>query len=344
MQDIAPAHADSPFRFHFPVPGQLPAFLMQLEALSIGYGSPLVEKINLGIRSETRIGLLGFNGSGKSTLLKVLAGQLPHLGGNITAAKKIQIGYFAQHQVDELDQQSTPVELIQAIDRKRSVQEIRDYLGGFDFRGSRVDESIANFSGGEKARLALAKVVCLKPNLLLLDEPTNHLDLEMCHALTVALQEYQGAMIVVSHDRHLLANTVDEFYSIHDGKFTEFDGDLHDYEKWLLKTSAGGDDKLAPASSAEDAKPDKKQQRQLAATRRAQLAPLRKQEKSLDAEMDKLHKELSLIEKGLADEALYTEEGKSSLTELLHRQGKLKNLLERAEERWLMVQEEIAQF
>ncbi|MCH7817575.1 MAG: ATP-binding cassette domain-containing protein, partial [Proteobacteria bacterium] len=237
MQDIAPAHVDSPFRFQFPLPDQLPPFLLQTESLSIGFDQPLAQNINLNIRSDSRLGLLGFNGSGKSTLLKVFAGKMHQLTGSITKAKKLRIGYFAQHQVDELDMQATPIELLQSIDVQRSRQEIRDFLGGFDFRGTRVDESISNFSGGEKARLALAKIVWQKPNLLLLDEPTNHLDLEMCHALTVALQQYRGAMIMVSHDRYLLANTVDEFYSIHEGIFGEFKGDLHDYEHWLKLSS-----------------------------------------------------------------------------------------------------------
>ena len=170
---------------------------MQMDSLSIGFDKPLVDKIELNIRSESRFGLLGFNGSGKSTLLKILSGQMQQLDGDIIRSKKLKIGYFAQHQVDELDQQATPIELIQNEEGYATEQQIRDYLGGFDFRGARVSETIKNFSGGEKARLALAKVAWQKPNLLLLDEPTNHLDLEMCHALTVALQSYQGAMVVV---------------------------------------------------------------------------------------------------------------------------------------------------
>ena len=268
MQDIAPAHIDSPFKFHFPELDQLPDFLMQVEALTIGFDSPLVQNIKLGIRSDTRIGLLGFNGSGKSTLLKVLAEQLKPMAGNITRAKKLQIGYYAQHQVDELNQQSTPFELIQQLDPKASAQEIRNFLGGFDFRGERINEKIGIFSGGEKARLALAKVVRGKPNLLLMDEPTNHLDLEMVHALTVALQEYQGALMIVSHDRHLLANTVDEFYSIHRGVFAGFKGDLKGYEKWLSKQeTVRQTEQLSDNSTSSTVKIDKKQQRQQAAAK-----------------------------------------------------------------------------
>ena len=341
MQDIAPAHVDSPFRFQFPLPDQLPPFLLQTESLSIGFDQPLAQNINLNIRSDSRLGLLGFNGSGKSTLLKVLAGKMHQLTGSITKAKKLRIGYFAQHQVDELDMQATPIELLQSIDVQRSRQEIRDFLGGFDFRGTRVDESISNFSGGEKARLALAKIVWQKPNLLLLDEPTNHLDLEMCHALTVALQQYRGAMIMVSHDRYLLANTVDEFYSIHEGIFGEFKGDLHDYENWLKLSSKQSLKGKPQSSAANRVRPDRKEQRQLAAAKREQLAPLKKQEKKLETQIDKIQDKLGIVEKSLADKSLYINENKSSLTGILQEQGKLKSLLREKEEAWLLLQEEL---
>ena len=342
MQEIAPAHIDSPFRFHFTKLDQLPNFLMQVEALTIGFDAPLVQKINLAVRSETRIGLLGFNGSGKSTLLKVLAQQLEPLAGDITRAKKLKVGYYAQHQVDELNQQSTPFELIQKLDPKASAQEVRNYLGGFDFRGDRINEKIGIFSGGEKARLALAKVVRSEPNLLLMDEPTNHLDLEMVHALTVALQEYEGALIIVSHDRHLLSNTVDEFYSIHHGVFAEFKGDLKEYEKWLSKQQTPGQD--YPASSnagSPEQKLDKKQQRQQAAAIREQKAPLRKREKQLERDIDRLNKELGKIEVLLADSALYDDENKAKLTKALQQQGDLKTELAKTEEAWLEVLEQL---
>ena len=339
MQDIAPAHIDSPFSFHFPSLDQLPDFLMQVDDLSIGFGSPLVTRINLGIRSDTRIGLLGFNGSGKSTLLKVLAGQLQKLGGEITPARKLRVGYFAQHQVDELDMESTPFELIQRLERKAHAQEIRNFLGGFDFRGDRIDEKIKIFSGGEKARLALAKVVWEQPNLLLMDEPTNHLDLDMVHALTVALQEYEGALIIVSHDRHLLGNTVDEFYSIHKGVFAEFRGDLHDYEKWLSKQEAPGETVVTVKAPVE--KLDKKQQRQEAAAKREQMAPLRKREKALEQEIEKLQKQLTQLETRLADTSLYDEANKSILTECLQQQGDLKSRLVKCEDEWLELQEQL---
>ena len=343
MQEIAPAHVDSPFQFRFPELEQLPDFLMHVEKLAIGFDAPLSENINLAIRSESRIGLLGYNGSGKSTLLKTLAGKLPALAGELNAARKLRIGYYAQHQVDELPMQATPVEAILAVcENKNAVSEqaIRDYLGGFDFRGARVDEPITNFSGGEKARLALARVTWQKPNLLLMDEPTNHLDLEMVHALTIALQEFEGAIIIVSHDRHLLMNTVDEFYSIHRGKFEEFKGTLADYESWLRNNSEDGSEKSASAT-AEPEKLDKKRQRQLAAAKREEVAPLRKLVKQCEQQMEKLQRELARIEEALTDEGLYDESRKTELTKLLQEQGKYRSELQEAEEQWLAAQERL---
>ena len=350
MEDIAPAHVDSPFRFQFPELDEPSSYLVQMDSLSIGFDKPLVDKIELNIRSESRFGLLGFNGSGKSTLLKILSGQMQQLDGDIIRSKKLKIGYFAQHQVDELDQQATPIELIQKEEGYATEQQIRDYLGGFDFRGARVSETIKNFSGGEKARLALAKVAWQKPNLLLLDEPTNHLDLEMCHALTVALQSYQGAMVVVSHDRHLLVNTVDEFYSIHKGVFAEFKGDLKDYEKWLSTQTFSDFDAKAETVEATSAaaqpklKLDKKEKRQQAADRREKLAPLNKQERRLEAEIEKIQSKLAKIESSLADENIYLEENKNDLNALIQEQGALKSKLASNEEEWLEIQEEIANY
>ncbi len=347
MQDIAPAHVDSPFRFQFPDVDEPASYLMQLESVMIGFDRPLVGDIELSVGSDSRIGLLGFNGSGKSTLLKILSGKMEQMGGDIIRSKKLRIGYFAQHQVDEPDQQATPIQLIQKEEGSATEQRIRDYLGGFDFRGTRVNETIENFSGGEKARLALAKVAWQKPNLLLLDEPTNHLDLEMCHALTVALQQYQGAMIVVSHDRHLLVNTVDEFYSIHKGVFSEFRGDLGDYEKWLgTQTFAGFDDDGSEAAKVEAPKPklDKKEKRQEAAIRRERLAPLKKQEKKLEKQIEKIQQQLQTKESSLAEESLYLEENKAELNALIQEQGALKTELALLEEQWLQVLEDIGNY
>lgn len=333
MQLIAPAHIDSPFYFEFPKPERLPTELIGLEKVSVGYDKPLVNNIRLTVRDTTRIGLLGFNGCGKSTLLRTIAGELTPLGGEMRSSKFLQVGYFAQHQVDVLDQTASPMLLIQRMDPAAREQSVRDFLGGFDFRGDRITETIANFSGGEKARLALAIVVWQKPNLLLLDEPTNHLDLEMRHALTVALQGFEGALVVVSHDRHLLSNTVDEFYSIHNGRCEEFDGDLHDYEKWMQEHSKSS---TGTASAAPDEKKgDRKELRQQAAAQRQQLAPLRNEIKKLEQQMEKALKQLAQVEELLADATLYDESRKAQLAELLMKQAKLKAGSDALEEQWL---------
>jgi ATP-binding cassette subfamily F protein 3 len=333
MQLIAPAHIDSPFYFEFPKPERLPTELIAVEKVSVGYDHPLVSNIRLTVRDTTRIGLLGFNGCGKSTLLRTIAGELSPLGGEIRNSKFLQVGYFAQHQVDVLDQTASPMLLIQRMDPTAREQSVRDFLGGFDFRGDRITETIANFSGGEKARLALAIVVWQKPNLLLLDEPTNHLDLEMRHALTVALQGFEGALVVVSHDRHLLGNTVDEFYSIHNGRCQEFEGDLHDYEKWMQENSKSSTGTAVAVD--DDKKGDRKEQRQQAAAQRQQLAPLRNEIKKLEQQMEKAHKQLAEVEDLLADATLYEEARKAQLTELLLKQAKLKTGCESLEEQWL---------
>jgi ATP-binding cassette subfamily F protein 3 len=340
MQDIAPAHVDSPFRFEFHGQDHLPSQLLLVEDLSIGFSAPLLSKLTWSVQADARIGLLGFNGSGKSTLLKVLSGSLAPLAGSVSPAKKLRIGYYAQHQVDELDMEATPLQTVRRADPSLGEQEARDFLGGFDFKGIRTDEKIEIFSGGEKARLALAKVVLQKPNLLLLDEPTNHLDLEMVHALTVALQNYEGALMIVSHDRHLLANTVDEFYSIHKGSFAQFKGDLKDYESWLMSEYTQA--KAPSATSAETGQVvDKKAARQIAAAKREQQAPIRNEIKKIEKAIDKLQKELAEIETKLADQSLYEEHKKSDLTALLQKQGRCKTELSEYEEKWFELESEL---
>lgn len=343
MQDIASAHIDSPFSFSFPELDRVPDFLLGVSAASIGYQQSIVEKIRFTVRGTSRIGLLGFNGSGKSTLLKSLSGKLPLLSGELEPSKHLKLGYFAQHQVDELDQHSTPLQTIQRLDRGATEQQIRDYLGGFDFRGERVDDEVSIFSGGEKARLALAKVTWEKPNLLLMDEPTNHLDLDMRHALTVALQEFSGALILVSHDRHLLANTVDDFYLIHQGSCEEFEGDLEDYAQWLRENSnasAARTEGLETTKLASE-KVDKKELRQQAAQLRQQQAPLRKQASKLEKKLDEHTQRLVLIEAMLGDAEIYEDANKTKLTALLKEQGELKSAVELLEEEWMEVQEEL---
>jgi ATP-binding cassette, subfamily F, member 3 len=356
MQDIAPAHIDSPFRFEFFKPPQTASDLLSVKKAVIGYETPVASGISFKLMDTTRIGLLGFNGMGKSTLLKTLAGQLPWLDGETVASKHLRIGYFAQHQVDVIDLRSSPLQLIQQHDPKVREQEVRNFLGGFDFRGDRVVEPIINFSGGEKARLALALIVWQKPNVLLLDEPTNHLDLEMRHALTVALQGFEGALVLVSHDRHLVANTVDEFYTVHNGRFDIFEGDLDDYAAWMQNpdapavkpaaaTTAKTDNKAgiatvkssaASAGSGSDrSSGDKKEQRRQAAQQREQLAPLRREVKQLEKTIDRLTAEQKLLEDRLADPGLYDDSRRDELADLVRQQGYCSAELSQAEEAWL---------
>jgi len=353
MEAIAPAHIDSPFRFEFLTPEKTASDLLNFKKVSIGFDQPLVQGINLKLHDTTRIGLLGFNGAGKSTLLKTLAEQLPVLEGEVVASKHLRVGYFAQHQVDVIDMKASPTTLIQRADPGAREQEIRNFLGGFDFRGDRVSEPIVNFSGGEKARLALALIVWQKPNVLLLDEPTNHLDLEMRHALTVALQGFEGALVLVSHDRHLMNNTVDEFFTVHQGRVTPFAGDLDDYARWMQEQGKGATADFQPGtkkstdttssttgkSAARQPAPppvvDKKEARKQAAIQREQLAPLRREVRTLEKTMEKLSAELSVLEDRLGDASLYEDSRRDELTELLRQQGYCKAELSQAEENWL---------
>lgn len=345
MEKIAPAHIDSPFTFTFKCHDKMSVPLVHIARGEIGYpGKSVLKNVELAIRAETRIGLLGPNGAGKSSLVKTLAGLLPLLAGDRTNGEHFKLGYFAQHQLEALDMNASPALHVQRLSPSAREQEIRDFLGSFDFHGDRAFEPITHFSGGEKARLALALIAWEKPNVLLLDEPTNHLDLEMRHALTMALQEFEGAVIVVSHDRHLLRNTVNEFLLVANGSVSEFDGDLDDYYKWLLQqrqqAQALEKQSTEQVNSNED-KVDKKAQRQQSAAQRAQLKPLTNKLKSLETQMEKLQKRLAEIETQLSDPAIYDEKNKTVLQPLLQEQAKLQTQLEETEESWLQVSEEL---
>lgn len=343
MSMIAPAHVDSPFQFRFPEPDKLPESLLACEHIDIGYEEVLIKNFSMNLRCDSRIGLLGPNGRGKSTLLKTLVRQQALLGGEISWSDHLKIGYCAQHQIDELDASATPLQLIRRLDASKKEQDIRNFLGRFDFQGERIDECIEHFSGGEKSRLALALVAWQKPNLLLMDEPTNHLDLEMCHALTIALQEFSGALILVSHDRHLLSNTVDQFLLIQNGKLEYFDGDLADYEKLLLEGNKSSM-KAAPKSSAaasEDKGLDKKESRQQSAALRNQQKPLRNKIKKLEQSLETKSKRLSEIESKLSEADLYEEGQKNELNALLREQGGLTIELGEIEEEWMLLSEEL---
>ncbi len=353
MEKIAPAHIDSPFTFTFQCHDKMSVPLVHISRAAIGYktnGSDskvILNNVELAIRAETRVGLLGPNGAGKSSLVKTLAGSLPLLAGDRTNGEHFKLGYFAQHQLEALDINASAALHIQRLSPQAREQEIRDFLGSFDFHGDRAFEPITHFSGGEKARLALAIIAWEKPNVLLLDEPTNHLDLEMRHALTMALQEFEGAVIVVSHDRHLLRNTVNEFLLVADGKVEEFDGDLEDYYQWMQqqKVKAAAAEKSAQektaATLADSDKVDKKAQRQQSAAQRAQLKPLTNKLKNLESQLEKLQQRLSDVETQLGDSSIYEEKNKTKLQELIAEQAKLQAQLEETEENWLLVSEEL---
>ncbi|MBM6444344.1 MULTISPECIES: ATP-binding cassette domain-containing protein [Pseudomonas] len=334
MEELTAAHVDSPFDFVFRESQKISSPLIDLSDARLGYGEKTVlEKVKLQLTPGARIGLLGPNGAGKSTLIKNLAGELTPLAGRLTRGENTVVGYFAQHQLDSLDSKASPLLHLQRLAPTEREQTLRDFLGGFDFRGARIDEPVLNFSGGEKARLALALIAWDRPNLLLLDEPTNHLDLEMRLALTMALQEFSGAVLVVSHDRHLLKSTTDNFYLVADGKVEEFDGDLEDYTRWLVEYRQ----RNAPVSTTpvNPDKTDKKAQRQAAAALRQQLAPHKREADKLEAELGKLHEKLAKIDASLGDSDIYEPARKNELRDLLAEQAKLKVREAELEEAWM---------
>ena len=334
MEELSAAHVDSPFDFVFRESVKISSPLLDLSEGRLGYGDKAVlEKVKLQLAPGARIGLLGPNGAGKSTLIKNLAGELTPIGGRLVRGENLVVGYFAQHQLDSLDSKASPLLHLQRLAPTEREQVLRDFLGGFDFRGARIDEPVLNFSGGEKARLALALIAWERPNLLLLDEPTNHLDLEMRLALTMALQEFSGAVLVVSHDRHLLKSTTDDFLLVADGKVETFDGDLDDYARWLVDYRQ----RHAPASNTpvNPDKTDKKAQRQAAAALRQQLAPHKRQADKLERDLGEVHEKLAKIEAALSDSALYEAARKDELRDQLAQQAKLKVREGELEEQWM---------
>ncbi len=344
MERIAPAHFESPFYFRFPTPDKQPQVLLQLSEADIGYtqNAPIVRNIEFSILAGSRIGLLGHNGAGKSTLIKTLANAQALLGGERSEGTHLRIGYFAQHQLEALDLNASCALHLQRLSPKASEQSIRNFLGGFGFSGDRAFETITHFSGGEKARLALAIVAWQQPNLLLLDEPTNHLDLEMRHALTVALQNFEGAIVVISHDRHLLKNTVDQFFLVDAGRVIPFDGTLKDYENWLTteKSSPSTTTDAQPASpSTPESKQDKKEKRQHAAALREKIKPLNNAIKKLETTIERLNGELKNLEEKLSDSTLY-DSPNDTLNILLKEQATTREALQAAEEAWMEKSEE----
>ena len=346
MQELAPAHVDTPFTFSFREPTKMSSPLLTLEQADIGYTNKLiVTNVNLQITPTSRIGLLGMNGAGKSTLIKSLVGDLKLLQGTRKDSELLNIGYFAQHQMDALDGNASPMlQLARIADKKISEASLRSFLGSFGFSGERMDTPSENFSGGERARLALALIVWQRPNVLILDEPTNHLDLDMRHALTMALQDYEGAVVLVSHERQLIASVCDELVLVHAGQSREFDGDLSAYAEWLRQTRIdmmkNGQQASAPVQSqvavkATISKLDKEAQRKEAARNRELSRPIRKNIEKVEAQIEKIQPRLVQIEQALADSTLYEAQHKNDLMRYMNEQQQLKAQLGQYEEQLL---------
>jgi len=378
MEDLAPIHAAAAFSFEFREPERAPNPLLVLEELTAGYllpspagggraggegyprpensplpnppplagegARPILSRLNLTLQAGQRIGLLGVNGAGKSTLIKTLVGELPPLSGTVTLGKGLAIGYFAQHQVEMLRHDQTPLWHLQKLAPQTREQDLRNFIGGFNFAGDMAATVIAPFSGGEKARLALALIVWQRPNLLLLDEPTNHLDLETREALTVALAQFEGALVLVSHDRHLLRATTDEFLIVADGGLKPFDGDLDDYRDWLFKTKLARPEPETAAPAPRDTVDRKEQKRQEAEARQrlsAQRKPIEARVKRLEELMDRHNARQAELDTWLADAAAYAEANKDALKQALFDQARIRKELEQMEGEWLEMQAEL---
>lgn len=341
LPDLAPAHVDSQFTFHFEKPAHLPYPLLSLTDTNCGYGESLIlSDVNITLVPGTRLGLLGRNGAGKSTLIKSLAGEIALLQGDRFCAQDLRIGYFSQHQLEQLHAGSTAIEHILRAKEEFGELDARNYLGRFGFSGDQALALANTMSGGEKARLVLALIVLEKPQLLLLDEPTNHLDLEMRQALVMALQDFEGAIILIAHDRYLLESCVDEFLLVGQGRVSDFSGDIDDYQQWL------NDDKkqtISEASVSKSVSPtiDKKQQRQQQAELRKKAAPLKKQVEKLNKQMESWQQELDEVESILAEGSIYQSGDKATLEKLLKQQASLSSHLEEAEMEWLDLEEKI---
>jgi len=337
MQMIAPAHVDSPFSFSFQHPGQIPNPLLRLDKATAGYGEKtILHDLSFSLLPGERIGLLGPNGEGKSTLIKLMAGELMQQQGNRETAKELSIGYFAQHQLEQLHGELSPLQHIRMLNEDLSEKEARQFLGGFDFRGDMALAPVSPFSGGEKARLVLAMIVYQQPNLLLLDEPTNHLDLEMRHALSIALQSFEGAMVLVSHDRHLLRTVCDSLVLVSNGSVAPFKGDLDEYSAWLLQQRSAGDEK-----NTATVRPSRKDERRLKTEQRKMLQPLRNKVKKLESELEKLHAQKIDLDAQLADPALYEAAAPEKVRTLTIEQRQVEQALQQCEETWLTASEEL---
>jgi ATP-binding cassette subfamily F protein 3 len=338
MELVGVVQMDSPFQFHFKEPSQCPNPLIYIENGKINYADKIIlQKIFFSIAPKDRIGLLGPNGAGKSSFIKLLSGELQTSDGIFQTGSGLKIGYFAQHQIDKLELEESPLHHMRKIAPTTKDQDLRTYLGSFAFNGNRVLDAVKNFSGGEKSRLALALLIWQKPNLLLLDEPTNHLDLDMRQALSMALQEYDGAMIIVSHDRFLLRTTVDRLALVADQKIENFEGDLNDYQQWLIDYRRQN----SPMTDTAKAGVSRKEQRQQNAEWRDQRRPLIAKIKKLEDKLEALQKSATAIDLKLSDVSLYEAPNKPKLMELLTDQATLKKQLETVETEWLEACDEL---
>jgi len=346
MTLIAPAHVDSPFRFQFMKPEKQPHHLVKLEEVVAGYTEPVLSGVDVLISAGDRIGLLGVNGAGKSTLVKALCDGSTLLSGERTISKDTRIGYFAQHQLDLLIPEQSPFDHIKAVAPEDRESELRNYLGRFGFNGERIFEPVAPFSGGEKARLVLAIMIRQQPNLLLLDEPTNHLDLEMRQALSRALVDYSGAMVVISHDRHLLRSVCDELLIVNEGTVELFDRSLDDYPAWLREQNTG----VGTATNVSETEPvappaiSRKQQRQAEALQRQKLKPLSDRVRKIEAGLEACRGSMQTIEEKLSDPEIYSEPArKEELTVIIREQAEHKSTIESLEWEWLEASELLEQ-
>ena len=336
MELISAAHIDSPFHFAFFKPERVSNPLIKVEKTTLAYSDNIIlNNVSLSIKPGDRLALLGPNGAGKSTLIKLLAEENKPTSGSIECAESLKVGYFAQHQLEQLDPNASPLLHLQRLDKKTTERDLRNFLGGFGFHGDKTLEAIAPFSGGEKARLALALLVYQKPNLLLLDEPTNHLDIEMRHALSASLQEFSGAMIIVSHDRHLLRTITDQFLLVSSGKITPFDGDLDDYADWV-KNQAKENDSTPSSDKNVNARKEQKQQQ---ANNRQQQKPLRDALRKAEKQLDKLQEKQQQLEAKLADSDLYHQDKKQQLADIIKEKSSIDEQLAKTEDAWLTAQE-----
>lgn len=353
MQELAPVRLDGSVQFSLPTPEHMPDPLLRLIETDLGYSTPekkiILRQVSVDVRSGSRIGILGMNGAGKSTLIKTLAGEIAALNGELVTSARLEVGYFAQHQLDMIEAELSPIQHMQRIAPDVREQELRNYLGRFAFSGEMATDTTAGFSGGEKARLALALIVWHKPNLLLLDEPTNHLDVETREALAAALAEYEGSVLVVSHDRQLLRSTVDNFWIVVDGQVAEFDGDLEDYRDWLLGRAAQLRSAKNLSSETNEAEPtvDRRTQRRLEAEARQKMAhlrkPLEKKIQQLEKHLEQHKTRLIELDELMSDPAFYGDQYKEQRPALLAEHGEISKQIDQHEEQWLDLLEQIEQ-